>query len=205
MTFEQRSLPGFEAEPHQKSPKARPEKPRPTDGFFFALRPDESEANAFDRLAWRERDKLGLSGWPLAKHRFHSTLLPLGGYFGRPEGLVEVSCQVAATIERTGFNLQFDRVGSYARKDGVAAPLVASLGGGLAGFMGLQQALRDGFEVSGLKAPQYTPHVTLLYDHRHVEPYAIEPISWTVREFVLIHSLIGRSQHIVLGRWRLRD
>lgn len=202
--FEQLSLPGFEFDPLQKSRKPTPRNSKPTDGFFFALMPNERSADAFDRLAWQKHNKFGLSGWPLAKHRFHSTLLPLGGYFGQPEGLVEVSCQVAATIERTGFDLQFDRVGSYARK-GDAAPLVASLGGGLAGFMGLQQALRDGFGALGFKPPLYTPHVTLLYDHRHVEPHAIEPISWTVREFVLIHSLIGRSQHIVLGRWSLLD
>lgn len=51
----------------------------------------------------------------------------------------------------------------------------------------------------------FTPHVTLLYDDRSVAPQAIEPIAWTVREFVLVHSLLGRTEHRILGRWSLND
>ena len=46
----------------------------------------------------------------------------------------------------------------------------------------------------------FTPHVTLLYDAHGVEEYPIEPISWTVKEFVLIRSLKG---HVHLARWSL--
>jgi len=46
----------------------------------------------------------------------------------------------------------------------------------------------------------FTPHVTLLYDPRSVEEHPIEPISWTVSEFVLIHSMQG---HAHLARWPL--
>jgi len=31
----------------------------------------------------------------------------------------------------------------------------------------------------------------------------VEPFEWTVREFVLIHSLLGRTEYRVLGRWPL--
>jgi 2'-5' RNA ligase len=33
----------------------------------------------------------------------------------------------------------------------------------------------------------------------------IEPIRWTVRDFVLVHSLRGRTMHIPLERWRLGE
>jgi 2'-5' RNA ligase len=46
--------------------------------------------------------------------------------------------------------------------------------------------------------------VTLLYDERGIAEHAIEPVSWTVREFVLVHSLRGQSKYIPLGRWPLR-
>ena len=46
----------------------------------------------------------------------------------------------------------------------------------------------------------FTPHVTLLYDARDVDEYPIEPIGWTVKEFVLIRSLNGHK-HLV--RWPL--
>ena len=45
------------------------------------------------------------------------------------------------------------------------------------------------------------PHVTLLYDARSVDEHPIQPIFWTVTEFVLIRSMKG---HDYLGRWPLR-
>ena len=46
--------------------------------------------------------------------------------------------------------------------------------------------------------------VTLLFDVREVTQRPIDPLGWTVNVFVLVHSLIGQSKHIVLGRWPLR-
>lgn len=45
----------------------------------------------------------------------------------------------------------------------------------------------------------------LLYDPQGIAEHAIEPIRWTAREFVLVHSLLGRSRHVPLGRWALPD
>lgn len=50
-----------------------------------------------------------------------------------------------------------------------------------------------------------TPHVTLLYDDRHVAEHAVDTIRWTVQEFVLVHSLVGQTLYIPLGRWPLTD
>ncbi len=47
------------------------------------------------------------------------------------------------------------------------------------------------------------PHVTMLYDRRLVAEQTIEPVRWTVGGFTLIHSLLGRTEHIPLGRWAL--
>jgi hypothetical protein len=47
----------------------------------------------------------------------------------------------------------------------------------------------------------FNPHVTLLHAERNVEEYPIEPIGWTVNEFVLIHSMHG---HVRLARRPLR-
>jgi 2'-5' RNA ligase len=43
-----------------------------------------------------------------------------------------------------------------------------------------------------------------MYDRQPIpETDLDEPITWTVRDFVLIHSLVGRSQHKHLARWQL--
>jgi len=57
---------------------------------------------------------------------------------------------------------------------------------------------------AGVGARQSTPHLTLLYDARRVDEQPIDPIRWTVREFVLVHSLLGQTRYIPLGKWPLR-
>jgi 2'-5' RNA ligase len=42
--------------------------------------------------------------------------------------------------------------------------------------------------------------VTLLYDECGIKEQPIEPISWTVNEFVLVHSLLGKGRYIPLGK-----
>ena len=48
-------------------------------------------------------------------------------------------------------------------------------------------------------------HVTLLYDRQSVPESGIgEPITWMVRDFVLVHSLQSPSEHVHRARWPLR-
>ena len=55
----------------------------------------------------------------------------------------------------------------------------------------------------GDKAGDYLPHVTLLYDDALIDEHPVAPISWTATEFVLVHSLLGRTKHVILDRWAL--
>jgi 2'-5' RNA ligase len=48
---------------------------------------------------------------------------------------------------------------------------------------------------------EFTPHITLFYAERNIEEHPIEPIGWTVNQFVLIHSKQG---HTCLAQWPLR-
>lgn len=57
-------------------------------------------------------------------------------------------------------------------------------------------------------ANSFEPHVTLLRDRTRVAKLGervIEPIGWTVRDFVLIHSFLGRGRYQFYGRWQLSD
>jgi 2'-5' RNA ligase len=51
--------------------------------------------------------------------------------------------------------------------------------------------------------PQCEPHVTLLYDNRCVAEETVDTVPWTVREFVLVHSLHGQGRYVLLERWEL--
>ena len=53
-------------------------------------------------------------------------------------------------------------------------------------------------------APQFTPHITLLYDSRIAAQRAIETVRFRVHEFVLVDSLIRQGRYVPVARWPLR-
>jgi 2'-5' RNA ligase len=93
------------------------------------------------------------------------------------------------------FRVVFDRVMSF--RNGA---LVLRGDDGLIGLEILQQRLSDVLDGRPRQARRFTPHMTLLRDSRLVDERPIEPIGWTVREFVLVHSLLGRTRHRHLVR-----
>jgi len=50
---------------------------------------------------------------------------------------------------------------------------------------------------------RFDPHVTLAYGQEDGFRHQVWPISWRAEEFVLIHSLVGLTEHVELGRWPL--
>jgi RNA 2',3'-cyclic 3'-phosphodiesterase len=162
-------------------------------------------------LARRLRGELGLHGKLLDAGRLHVSLQGLGDHAGVPQELVALASQAAASVELPSFVASFDRVLSFSGKSrtpGKRAFVLAG-GNGIAGLLGLHRALAVTMQHFGfLRATEssFTPHITVLYDEQSVAERAIEPVSWTVREFVLVHSRIGQNQpYALLGRWPLQD
>jgi len=174
------------------------------DGLFFALLPDPDQATQIERTAQQLCIRHRLSGTPLAPERLHISLFGFGAYAGLPPELVAAASDIAARISVRPFDVTFDRALSFL---GRPRPLVLCGGDGVTDLIAFQRALGDAIEKRGLgrPKPQYMPHVTLLYDKHGIDPHEIEPVRWTVREFVLVHSLRGLSRYIPVGRWPLRD
>jgi 2'-5' RNA ligase len=119
-----------------------------------------------------------------------------------PRSVVAKAIEAAAAVTSTPFEVAFDRVTSFAGSDA----LVLRGGDGVDGIVMFHHDLGVAMRKSGLSAgSQFTPHITLLYDGRRIEEQFIEPIRWTVRDFVLVHRLRGRTMHIPLERWRLGE
>ncbi len=180
-----------------------------TDGLFFAVIPDPQAATRIERRALSFREELGLKGRPLAADHFHITLYFLGAHLGVPQGIVAKAGEAAASIRMAPFEVTFDCAKSFSGTGGnrPSRPLVLSSGKGLPELTAFQQALRMAIRKAGLdnwRQQSFTPHVTLLYDSRRVPEQATESVSWTVREFVLIRSLLGLGRHETLGRWPLQ-
>jgi RNA 2',3'-cyclic 3'-phosphodiesterase len=180
--------------------------PRPTDGVFFAIIPDADAAESAARLARHLRGEHGLTGKPLETERLHVTLCHLGNYMGLPQGIVAAAGEAAAAVAMPPFDVVFDRAMSFSGRPG-NRPFVLCGGDGAAALMAFQQILGTAMKKAGLGRwveRRYTPHMTLLYDDHRITERAVEAVGWTVHEFVLVHSLLGRTCHVPLARWPLR-
>ena len=100
-----------------------------------------------------------------------------------------------ASVVMPSFRVGFDRAESF--KNGA---LVLRGDDRVIGLEILQQRLSDALDGRPRKARPFTPHVTLLRDGYRVPEQRIEPIEWTVRELVLVHSLIGRTNASRISR-----
>ena len=176
--------------------------PRLTDGLFFALFPDAAAAARIGGLTRRLRDAHALSAAPHAADRLHVSLHGIGEYPAFPKEIAAGAIAAAASVALPPFEIAFDRALSFSGKPG-RLPLVLRSHDGFAGVMALQQALGAALAKAGLAARPSTPHLTLLYDVRRVEEQPIDPVGWTVRDFVLVHSLLGQTRYIPLGKWPL--
>jgi 2'-5' RNA ligase len=190
----QLSLPGLDIE----APAA--------DKLLLVISLDANTAERTLELARRERRENGLTGQPLLASRLHITLHHLGNYAGVPKDVVAKARKAAEAVKAAPFDILLNRVMSYAANRD-KQPLVLC-GGEVTALVAFQRSLGEELAKAGLgrwAKSSFTPHVTLLYDNKTVDEHAVEPIGWTVREFVLLHSLVGKTQHIPLGRWSLRE
>ena len=177
---------------------------RKTDRLFFALFPDAGTAGHIAALAGELRDRHGLRGQPLARERFHITLTHLGDYEGLPRDLVAKAAEAGRRVAAPPVQARFDRAGSFAGR-ARNNPFVLLSGERETPVTAFQRVLGEAMKATGLghKAGPYSPHVTLLYDDAVIADHAIDPVSWTAGEFVLVHSLLGQTRHVILDRWPL--
>jgi 2'-5' RNA ligase len=179
--------------------------PPVADRLFFAIFPDPATAADIARQADALRTTHQLSGRPVAPERLHVTLHHLGDHAGVRRDIVSMASEAAEAMTAAPFEVAFDRAASF--NNGGNNPFVLQGGEGIEALRGFQRDLGLAMARAGLGKlvdKTFTPHVTMLYDRRLVGEQALAPIRWTVGGFMLIHSLLGRTEHIPLARWALR-
>ena len=176
------------------------------DILFFAILPAPAAAARIAQRAEGLRNQHGLRGWRRPTELLHVTLNPVGAYCGLPSDVLSAAIEVGSSVEAAPFEVTFDRVSSFRGTD--HHPLVLRCSYAIAELMTLQKILGAAMRSTGLgpgNRSGFTPHVTLLYDRQSVPESGIgEPITWMVRDFVLVHSLHGLSEHVHRARWPLR-
>jgi 2'-5' RNA ligase len=171
---------------------------RPPGNVYLALLPDEPAAARCSLTLRQIRRDTGLRGSGM-DGRFHVSLQGFGESSELTDEFVEEVKAAASTVAAAPFEVLFDRVVTFGRDAIVlrgpeherpVRAFFASLGAGLTQVRRLRRA-----------AWSFRPHLTLIYANQRLPERQVEPIGWTVRDFVLVRSHHG---HEVLGRWFLR-
>lgn len=179
----------------------------PTDNVFFALLPDDEMARRLAMLAEALRRQHRLSGRPLRTERFHVSLVGFPLQRGVPADLLALARRMADAVRCEVFDVRFDRALSFGGRSARAGlgelPYVLRGAGGNEDVVRLADAL-GALPEARIDHSRITPHLTLLYDKQIVAEHEIEPLGWTVREFVLIRNRLRTGlPYELLGRWPL--
>lgn len=185
-------------------PKARRRfGPSQKDRIFLAALPDEAAAAHIHALANQLKAEHGFTANLILPEHLHVTLFHLGDWASLPDEIVTLASGAASQVSIPAFDVAFKRAESFRNSTGIY-PFV--LTGDRAQWRALHEALRIALTNAGLGGAtrgEFEPHITLTYDKLRVKPHVIEPINWLVRDFVLIHSELGKTTHNHLGRWQL--
>jgi 2'-5' RNA ligase len=169
------------------------------DRLFLGAIPDPHARAKIDRLAGILKRAHRFAGASIRSDCLHVSLLGLGS---PSADLVRTGCEAAAAVRMPRFDITFDRTVSFRGKPG-QLPFVLVAGDGWCALQALRRQLVEALMRKAMKGAArlaFTPHVMLWYGEREIAERPIEPIGWTVCEFVLIHSLRG---HTCLARWPL--
>jgi 2'-5' RNA ligase len=177
--------------------------PSQKDRIFFAALPDEETAVRIHALAETLKHANTFAGALILPEHLHVTLFHLGDWASLPEEIVRLAKEAAALVEVPAFDVTFQRSESFRNSTGVY-PFV--LTGEETQWRTLHTALGAALKRCGLGGATqgaFKPHITLTRDKLRATPNPIAPIRWMVKDFVLIHSLLGKTTHIHSGRWPL--
>jgi 2'-5' RNA ligase len=174
---------------------------KPTNRLFLGIWPDLPLALEVAKLAQQLRCDGMMRGRPVDTDRLHLTLFHLGDFAEQlPPSLVPAVIGAMEGLALEPFEVIFDHIEGFGRH------LLLRPSDELPALRRFRATLGEALIRAGLRryvAPSYSPHVTLSYDPSDLPEIAVKPISWTVRGFHLVESLLGEHRHIQRGSWAL--
>ena len=175
------------------------------ENLFLALAPPPAERTSIFNQATELREALSLRGKLRPKACLHVSLINCSRWRGDPASLAEAIDPVMVGVGAAPFVVTFDYAMSFSGAPNRRPFVLRSEANNFV----LRKLRLD--LVAALKAAKiiaggggdFQPHVTLLYDNQLVAQRAVVPVSWTVRDIVLVRSPVGQSRHVIEGRWPL--
>lgn len=172
---------------------------------YFALQPPPEAAAQAMALANAARAKHRLAGKPALPARLHVSLNHVGDFKRPPGPVVDKAIETVETVSARPFVVQFNRMGSWG-KGGGERPVVLWGDEGVIGvnahYSTIHRALRR-LDMAPRPEVEIAPHMTLLRDKVEVSETFIEPVSWRVEAFVLVHAVHGEGRHDIVWRFPL--
>lgn len=184
-------------------PPTQPPHPA-TSKLLFLAKPDEEQAADIARIARELCEDLGLRGKLVTPELLHFTIHCLGRFPETPKAMMDIATTCGDAVRMPPFTVSLNKVMSFRRTRGVP-PIVLCGDDGVLGLRILHQTLGDALrkKTFGQWRPlPIEPHMTISYEGATIQERALEPIVLKIREFVLVNSLIGKGQHVLLARWR---
>ena len=174
--------------------------------YFFALSPSPEVRKQLANCADELRAAHAFNGSWISSERYHLTLHHLGQFPEVRPDLVSRALTAANKVHAKAFEVVLDQFMCFDSRTG-RFPCVATSANELPDLKNFWQLLKNNLlavKLGDKLNNNFKPHATLLYNRQPIgETRSITPINWPVNDFVLIESLVGKSEHIELGRWPL--
>jgi 2'-5' RNA ligase len=185
-----------------------PRQPKLPDRAFFALLLEAQDQSKFAALQRQLCYLNGITTSLLREERFHVSLQHVGDYKRLRSKTEFAARRSGRLVEMSAFEVIFRHAVSFpgrpaARGRPASRPFVLLADNGP--VCELSRLIGISMKANGLKSEvgHFVPHMTLAYDEKFVRRQAVDPISFVVREFILIHSLRGLTIYKDLDRWPL--
>jgi 2'-5' RNA ligase len=184
-----------------------PVRPARPERLFFSLFPDAATAIRVRQFAECFICANHLNGTRLRAERLHVSLHHVGDYRRLRTKFTYAAQRAGDAVSMRPFEVTFPFIRSFERAALMndtrrRRPLV--LLGKADALFELHRILGAALGKNGLKTAEgFTPHMTLFYGSKPVPLQAVEPISFAVKEFTLIHSELWLTRYNVIDRWSL--
>ena len=172
--------------------------------LFIALLPEGEDARRITASAQQLRSAYHLTGPLLKADRLHMTLHALAHFTDEVSAQVIDAAQAAAMrITHPPIDVSLDCAVSFPKSNAFVLQCSPYTNAAIAK---LRKLLAVEFRRNGLRPqPSGTPHMTLLYDQRHISAQSVEPLKWVATRLVLILSHVGLHHHQHVAELALAD
>jgi len=174
--------------------------------LFFALLPDAAtRARLAQAVQALKANHPGLRARWVSPARYHATLHFLGDHALLRQDVVGAAEAAAGKLRMAPFEWALHEATSF---QGRQPPCVLRSSSVPEPLQRLWRDLRHAAVLAGQGrhvARNFTPHVTVAYSQGpRLDTTPIEPVTWQVERFALVHSVVGQPDYQTLAEWPLQ-